>query len=124
MKIYWTAVTEDCIDYEADVITCSFKNNSINIAFESIEGQVRVEGSITLEPVDGLQTIAGRWRSVVKTKEDAKHKNSVSEFIDSKVSGHLKGFDGKKIAFDGSWDFGPLSNANNCGYNIIIDAKL
>ena len=118
MKIYWTAVTEDCIDYEADVITCILKNNSINIVFKSIESQVIVEGSITLAPVDDLQTITGRWRTIERTEEDD------SEFIDSKVSGHLNDYDGKRIMFDGSWDSGPLSNDKNCRYNIIIKAIL
>jgi hypothetical protein len=65
-----------------------------------------------------LQTITGRWRTI--NKENKSH----DDFVISNVSGHLKGFEGKEVLFDGSWGNGPSVSDETCGYNLNIDAKL
>ena len=122
MELYLTSVDGENEDYETEITTCVLTNNSINILFQTIDDGDKIQGRLSLKPINGIQSTTGYWIYPDTKKETARfsetqHKSEESR-LKAKITGSLKNYRGKKVVFHGSW-------VDVDGeYEIEIDAKI
>ena len=126
MKAYWTAVSEDTDDLEANVISCIYREDTINIIFETNVDGDPVQGRLSIKPTDELQTVEGLWIYVDSIKEKPRFSEQNKESLETKyratVTGKLHDFDGKSVNFEGTWDETKFHGNEGGIYNFEIDA--
>lgn len=123
MKALWFAMDPEYMNYEAEVDRCVLQGDTINITFSTKEGNVPVEGRVSLKAVSTEQTATGYWRYPAPRVQAPRFADSAppaTEYvIKATVTGRIKNFRGKKVIFEGKWEDQP-----GPAYEFEIDAEV
>jgi len=124
MRAYWYAHNDEDVDLEAEIVVCKLIEDKINVIFESIDDDEKVEGRLSLAVNNKQQVLDVVWRypgpPIEKTRftESSDEQDDVE--IKAKVMGMLLDFDGDHVKFRGTW----VDELNGPSYDFEIDARI
>ncbi len=124
MRAYWYAHNDEDVDLDAEIIVCKLVEDKINVIFESIDDNEKVEGRLSLAVTNNQQVLDAVWRypgpPIEKNRFTESSDKQDDVEIKAKVMGVLLDFDGDRVKFRGTW----VDELNGPSYDFEIDARI